>query len=164
MHNAVTKDVRSHYLEAFGYFNQRILVRGHTFVCLDAPGLVEEDYQRSAHGVSYEQWKPVHDGPVQFVKTFNTGDTRLLCCTIRSFSNVIPLDKHPVILLSHIPLSRPDTASCGPLREKGTIRRGVGHGYQNTLGKQTSSFLLSVLRPSIIFRFVSFAFPSPDQN
>ncbi len=58
----------------------------------------------------------------------------------------------PVILFSHIPMSRPDGSSCGPLRERGTIRRGVGIGYQNTLGKQTSTFLLDSFRPTLIFR------------
>jgi hypothetical protein len=67
---------------------------------------------------------------------------------------VLFTDEHPLILLSHIPLSRPDAASCGPLRERGTIRRGVGHGYQNTFGKQTTAFLFSHLQPSAIFRFV----------
>lgn len=61
---------------------------------------------------------------------------------------------HPTILFSHIPLSRPDTASCGPLREKGSIRRGVGVGYQNTLGKKTTNWLFQNIRPCIIFRLV----------
>lgn len=59
-----------------------------------------------------------------------------------------------MILFSHIPLFRPDTASCGPLREKGTIRRGAGLGYQNTLGRQASDFLLDHIQPSVIFRLV----------
>lgn len=71
---------------------------------------------------------------------------------IKNLNIGCPLDKNPVILFSHIPLSRPDTASCGPLREQGTIRRGVGHGYQNTLGKESTTFLLEQLRPSVIFR------------
>ena len=61
----------------------------------------------------------------------------------------------PMILFSHIPLSHPDTKSCGPLREQGTIRRGVGPGYQNTLDKQTTEFLLESIRPLVVFRYVS---------
>lgn len=64
------------------------------------------------------------------------------------------LDVKPLILLSHIPLARPDSASCGPLRERGTIRRGAGHGYQNTLGKQTTAFLLRSLQPAAVYRSV----------
>jgi hypothetical protein len=59
----------------------------------------------------------------------------------------------PVILFSHIPLHRAESKKCGPLRERGTIHRGVGPGWQRTLGKQTSSFLLESLRPLIIFRY-----------
>ena len=58
----------------------------------------------------------------------------------------------PVILFSHIPLYRPDGKSCGPLRERGTIRPGIGQGYQNTLDKESSQRLLQVLKPIAIFR------------
>ena len=63
--------------------------------------------------------------------------------------------EHPVILFTHIPLSRPDGASCGPLRERGNIRRGVGRGYQNLLGRETSKFLLDSTSPAVIFRYGS---------
>ncbi|KAL4266408.1 Calcineurin-like phosphoesterase domain-containing protein [Pleurotus pulmonarius] len=98
-------------------------------------GLVDEDYQRNAQFTEYDQWHPLPEGPVEFVHNF------------KSTQNA----SQPTILFSHIPLARPDTASCGPLRERGTIRRNVGHGYQNTLGKQTTTFLLQVLQPSIVF-------------
>ncbi|KAJ7178332.1 hypothetical protein C8R43DRAFT_871393 [Mycena crocata] len=126
------KNVRLYYSSIVGPFNRQLIIRDHVFVCLDAPSLVDEDYQRSASGVGYEKWKPLRGGSVEFVKSATTAG-------------------RPTVLLSHIPLARPDTAPCGPLREKGTIRRGVGHGYQNTLGKQTTTFLLQTLRPSIIF-------------
>lgn len=59
----------------------------------------------------------------------------------------------PTILFTHIPLHRPETKSCGPLRERGGyIHRGVGRGWQSTLGKQTSEFLLKSLRPVAVFR------------
>lgn len=61
----------------------------------------------------------------------------------------------PIILFSHIPLSHPETKSCGPLREQGTIRRGVGPGYQNTLDRQTTEFLLESIRPLAVFRYAS---------
>ncbi|KAJ7091243.1 hypothetical protein C8R44DRAFT_835866 [Mycena epipterygia] len=126
------KNVRRYYSSIVGPFNRQVVIRDHVFICLDAPSLVDEDYQRSASGIGYERWDPIQEGPVEFVKSASVAG-------------------RPTILLSHIPLARPDTASCGPLREKGTIRRGVGHGYQNTLGKQTTSFLLKTLRPSVIF-------------
>lgn len=68
-----------------------------------------------------------------------------------------PTEPKTTILFTHIPLWRPEGASCGPLREYGTIRRGVGKGYQSLLGKDTTNFLLKNLAPSVIFRSV-FAF------
>ncbi|KAF5380541.1 hypothetical protein D9615_004535 [Tricholomella constricta] len=56
----------------------------------------------------------------------------------------------PLVLLSHIPLAR-EVYNCGPLREKGTIRPGMGFGCQNTLGKEVMNFLLEELQPSVIF-------------
>ncbi|KAJ6594046.1 hypothetical protein B0H19DRAFT_921540 [Mycena capillaripes] len=126
------KNVRLYYSSIVGPFNREVVIRDHAFICLDAPSLVDEDYQRSTTGAGYDTWNPIRGGSVEFVKSASIG-------------------KRPTILLSHIPLARPDTASCGHLREKGSIRRGVGHGYQNTLGKQTTRFLLKTLRPSIIF-------------
>ena len=59
-----------------------------------------------------------------------------------------------VILLSHIPMSRSEMADCGPLRERGGIRRGAGMGYQTMLGKQTTAFLLKNLDPMVVFRYI----------
>ncbi|KAJ6625485.1 hypothetical protein B0H10DRAFT_2161751 [Mycena sp. CBHHK59/15] len=126
------KNVRVYFGNVVGPFNQQVVIRDHVFICLDAPSLVDEDYQRSASGIGYELWNPLRDGPIAFVKSAS-------------------IEGRPAILLTHIPLARPDTATCGPLREKGSIRRGVGHGYQNTLGKQTTSFLLQTLRPAAVY-------------
>lgn len=57
----------------------------------------------------------------------------------------------PKILISHIPLARPEASSCGPLRERGRILKGAGIGYQNLLGSETTRFLLDVVRPSVVF-------------
>ncbi|KAJ3498475.1 hypothetical protein NLJ89_g10214 [Agrocybe chaxingu] len=132
--SADAKPLRSFYVKSFGPLNQHFVIQNHTFVALDAPGLVEEDYMRHSTGMTYDDWKPVPDGPVDFVKEM--------------------ADYGPahVILLSHIPLSRSETANCGPLREKGGIRRGAGPGYQTLLGKQTTHFLLNSLEPSVVFR------------
>ena len=61
----------------------------------------------------------------------------------------------PRILISHIPLARPEASACGPLREGGRILKGAGPGYQNLLGSETSKFLLEVVKPSLVFRWVS---------
>jgi len=102
-------------------------------VLVDAPSLVEEDMERLNHAETYTAWTPRRGGPVEFVKAIARDS-----------------GKDPVVLLSHIPLSR-DAFDCGPLREKGTIRPGIGFGYQNILGREVSDFLLEELRPSVIF-------------
>ncbi|KAF8638052.1 hypothetical protein AX16_010684 [Volvariella volvacea WC 439] len=122
---------RQHFQQHFGPLNQIFSIRNHTLVLLDSPGLVDEDYQRSARGSSFDDWIPLSGGSVEFVKNITRADS--------------------LILLTHIPLYRPDRSSCGSLRERGTIRKGVGHGYQNTLGKQTTEFLLHTLRPAVVF-------------
>jgi ethanolamine phosphate phosphodiesterase len=66
----------------------------------------------------------------------------------------LSIDSEPAILFTHIPLSRPDTASCGNLREHGTIRRGAGPGYQNMFGKLTTQFLLDTVKPNLVLRYV----------
>ncbi|KAF8967862.1 hypothetical protein BDZ97DRAFT_1801621 [Flammula alnicola] len=130
---SISKNLRSYYTKNFGPLNQNFVISNHTFVGLDAPGLVDEDYHRHAKYVSFDDWKPIPDGPISFVKE---------------------LSEHGpgnVILLSHIPLSRSEMADCGPLREKGRIRRTAGRGYQSMLGKQTTSFLLQNLEPLAVF-------------
>jgi hypothetical protein len=56
-------------MKHFGPVNQVVSVGGHKFVLLDAPGLVEEDYQRHALSIGYDRWKPIDGGPVEFVKS-----------------------------------------------------------------------------------------------
>ncbi|KAL5523631.1 hypothetical protein ACEPAG_7804 [Sanghuangporus baumii] len=125
---------KSRYIKHFGPLNFQVSLANHTLVMLDAPGLVEEDYRRSSSGQKFENWKPLHSGAIEFVNKFASVGT-----------------EDPVVLFSHIPLFRPDTTPCGPLRERGTIRRGVGFGYQNTLGRQTSEYILKNIQPNIIF-------------
>ncbi|KAJ6499162.1 Metallo-dependent phosphatase-like protein [Mycena sanguinolenta] len=113
----------------FGPLNSRHTIANHTFILLDAPGLVDES---TRHG-KYDG-NSVGGGPLELVQSFAKSR-----------------NEDPVILFTHIPLSRPDWSSCGPNRERGTIRSGNGFGYQNTLGKPESAYLLQTLRPSVIF-------------
>lgn len=69
------KDVRKAFLQTFGAFNQQVDIHNHTFVLLDAPGLVDEDYTRAARGIDYNEWIPLSNGPVEFVKDADI-DTR----------------------------------------------------------------------------------------
>ncbi|KAG9316319.1 hypothetical protein JVU11DRAFT_2350 [Chiua virens] len=135
--DSFSKDARRFYEKYFGPLDRVVSIAGHQFVLLNAPGIVEEDYRRHAHGLAYDQWTPIPGGPIEFVRSISDHKDGLV--------------EVPKILLSHIPLSRPSSKSCGPLREKGSIRAGAGHGYQSMLGKQTTEFLLETLRPSVVF-------------
>lgn len=105
---------------------------------IDAPALIEEDLLRAERGHTFDSWPVIAHGPVEFVKRIASTDP-----------------PGPVVLFTHIPLSRPSDASCGPLREKGTVRQGYGFGYQNTLMDGATEFLLQSLKPSLVMRFVN---------
>jgi hypothetical protein len=137
----------------FGPLNRHVSIANHTIMLLDAPGLVEEDAERRSHGQSFSHWKPVRGGPVEFVNTIAQGEIHSIYFLAIVHNHFVARTTDPVVLLSHIPLAR-DNFDCGPLREKGTIRAGVGLGYQNTLGEEVTAFLLSSLKPIVVFRCV----------
>jgi len=64
----ISQKLNTYFNKEFGPLHQHIVISNHTFVALNAPGLVDEDYQRHAAAVSFEDWKPIADGPVAFVK------------------------------------------------------------------------------------------------
>ncbi|KZT62021.1 hypothetical protein CALCODRAFT_479504 [Calocera cornea HHB12733] len=125
---------RERYQKHFGALNQVLEVSNHSLVLIDAPGLVEEDYRRHSAQTDFNSWLPTAGGSIEFVQSIKQN----------------PIIE-PTILFSHIPLSRPEGANCGPRREKGTIHRGAGMGYQNLLGRETSQFLLESVKPEFIF-------------
>lgn len=122
---------------------------------VNAPGLVDEDNDRAMKGVSYARWAAaMPGGPIEFV--YSTGGRMLYALIVISLIDARSKDaghsETPTILLTHIPLARPEGSDCGPLREKWTIHQGVGFGYQNTLSDEASEFVLQALKPSAIFR------------
>lgn len=125
---------KERYAENFTPPNALLSVANHTIILLDAVSLVEEDYRRYAAEVQLGEWEGVRGGVIEFIKA---------------------LGEHkppgPRILISHIPLARPELSTCGPLRERGRILKGAGIGYQNLLGSETSRFLLNNVEPSVIF-------------
>lgn len=133
------------YISHFGPLNRRIEISNHSIIFLDAPGLVEEDRQRLQYGYDFASWSAKPNGPVDFIKKLPESATGI--------------SGKSTVLFSHIPLSRPEGTDCGPLREKGSINQGWGFGYQNTLSEETTEFVLGSIRPSIIFRYVSFPYP-----
>ncbi|KAJ9111075.1 hypothetical protein QFC19_001273 [Naganishia cerealis] len=102
---------------------------------LDSVSLIEEDYRRYAAEVQLGEWEGVPGGVIEFIKKLGQDPP-----------------PGPKILISHIPLARPESSTCGPSREKGRLLKGAGIGYQNLLGSETTRFLLAYLKPSGIFR------------
>ncbi|KAH6914339.1 hypothetical protein BKA70DRAFT_1421118 [Coprinopsis sp. MPI-PUGE-AT-0042] len=130
----VAKRLRGYFKDYFGPLSHTFDINNHTFVALDAPGLVDEDYQRAGRSVSFHKWTPIPNGADRVRQRSSSKGS-----------------ENPMILLSHIPLARPEMANCGPFREKGTLRRDLGHGFQSMLGRETTGFLLKTLEPLAVF-------------
>ncbi|KAF8967901.1 hypothetical protein BDZ97DRAFT_1801908 [Flammula alnicola] len=125
---------RSRYTAHFGEPNREISVANHSLILFDAPSYADEDSQRHGQRKTVKQWVPRRGGALEFLNKFASEE-----------------HTDPVILFSHIPLYRSDGRSCGPLRESGAIRPGVGSGYQNVLEKQSSRRLLEAFQPVAVF-------------
>ena len=63
----VAARVRGYFKDYFGPLSHTFDINNHTFVALDAPGLVDEDYQRAGRAVSFRKWTPIPNGPIAFV-------------------------------------------------------------------------------------------------
>lgn len=58
----------------------------------------------------------------------------------------------PRILLTHIPLYRPEGTLCGRLREHSRpIRQGTGRNYQNELDEHKTRWIVERVRPSLVY-------------
>jgi ethanolamine phosphate phosphodiesterase len=71
--NTFSKHVRQRYERHFGVVNQHLPLANHSLILLDAPGIVDEDYIRAGHGTSFEEWIPLRDGAIEFVKGLAEG-------------------------------------------------------------------------------------------
>ena len=137
---------KERYAKHFYPPNSVLEVANHSLILLDSVGLVEEDYRRYAAEMQFGEWDGVEGGVIEFIKDLSEG-----AASRRGLCSLLDPPPGPKILLSHIPLARPEAASCGPYREHGRISKGAGPGYQNLLGSETSRFLLEALKPSIVF-------------
>ncbi|GES79079.1 metallo-dependent phosphatase [Rhizophagus clarus] len=60
-------------------------------------------------------------------------------------------NSYPRILLTHVPLYRPQNTNCGPLRQKSQpINQGAGHQYQNLIVESLSNEIIDNIKPSLI--------------
>jgi hypothetical protein len=70
--NQFARHVTERYASHFGHPNEQLHFANHSLVLLDAPGLVNEDYQRAGRGTSFDDWKPLKGGAIEFVKGIAT--------------------------------------------------------------------------------------------
>ncbi|PAN49282.1 hypothetical protein PAHAL_9G438700 [Panicum hallii] len=121
-------EVLSRYEKEFGSRNYQFSAGKVDFVVIDAQTL---DGARKSKERS-SSW--------EFIKTLSPGNT-----------------SNPKVLLTHIPLYRPDNTPCGPHRSSPVINQRVSYAafdqgitYQNYLTKETSDLLLSLLQPVLV--------------
>ncbi|GAA5874882.1 hypothetical protein JCM8547_003600 [Rhodosporidiobolus lusitaniae] len=78
----------------------------------------------------------------------------------------------PTVLLTHIPLFRPEGTSCGRERESSRpIRQGAGRNYQNEMGERETRWVVERVRPTLVFSgddhdacVIQHSFKSPLDN
>jgi ethanolamine phosphate phosphodiesterase len=121
-----------------------------------APGYADEDSKRHGRKKSFEEWVPIPGRSLAFAKKFAAGKSNFtivfdaLILSRHWKLHIRTLSFYSVIF--HCIDNGPDRKNCGPLWEKGTLRPGVGVGYQNTLEKKSTLRLLQALNPVAIFR------------
>ncbi len=64
-------EAHNRYFKHFGPPNHIQNMSGYTLVFVDAPSLVEEEYERTAKAIQFNQWSPVKGGPVEFIHAFH---------------------------------------------------------------------------------------------
>ncbi|CAL4914774.1 unnamed protein product [Urochloa decumbens] len=125
---SVHPEVLGRYEKEFGSRNYQFSAGKVDFVVIDAQTL--DGAKKSKERSS--SW--------EFVKSLSPGNA-----------------SHPKVLLTHIPLYRPDNTPCGPYRSSPIINQRVSYAaldqgitYQNYLTKETSDLLLSLLKPVLV--------------
>ncbi|KAH0452368.1 hypothetical protein IEQ34_019667 [Dendrobium chrysotoxum] len=121
-------EVIDRYEKEFGARNYHFSAGKVNFIVVDAQTL-DGPKQEKETSVSW-----------QFIKNISTANM-----------------SRPRVLLTHIPLYRPDDSPCGSYRSSGVINQRVsyvGHDqgirYQNYLTKETSDRLLYLIKPSLV--------------
>ena len=118
-------------------------------VFIDAPSLVEEDYQRTGRRPAYAfaDWKPIHAGPTEFLKAFASG-TRISAVIHSEISVDSGCQRNTGTLLfcSVTSLSGEATVqSAGLCVRKGRFTRGSGWDIRIPSGRRLLVFFCRVL-------------------
>ncbi|KAK3147027.1 hypothetical protein QOZ80_3BG0277090 [Eleusine coracana subsp. coracana] len=126
--HSVHPEVLGRYEKEFGLRNYKFSAGKVDFVVVDAQTL---------DGVKQNKER---SSSWQFITSLPPGNT-----------------SNPKVLLTHIPLYRPDNTPCGPHRSSPIINQRVSYAaldqgitYQNYLSKETSDLLLSILKPVLV--------------
>lgn len=86
----MAKRLRGYFKDYFGPLSHTFDINNHTFVALDAPGLVDEEYQRAGRGVSFDKWTPIPNGPIAFVNEVAAKARKWSSNQIRSIASKLP--------------------------------------------------------------------------
>jgi hypothetical protein len=153
--------VRDRFEAHYGPANSLYILGNHTFVSLDSPSLSAADELTDPdHKLQMQLdhiWKPPND----FLNKLETTGPKAVAEALSEFyptasspsgyshevtdshrapvlpprtNTKDPKPRLPIILLSHVPLFRPDGDDCGPHRERGrSIPISHGFQYQNVL-------------------------------
>ncbi|KAG5455725.1 MAG: Metallo-dependent phosphatase-like protein, partial [Olpidium bornovanus] len=127
-------EARSRFRAFFGPTTRRFDAANHTVVVVDSAAL--------AGRASDCDWESAEASDAEV-------EVQELLAEIASDESSDPRRR---ILLTHIPLYRPPTATCGPLRRHGTtISNSQGYQWQNLLGVKCSRKILDMVKPAIVF-------------
>ncbi|KAI8615342.1 Metallo-dependent phosphatase-like protein [Chytriomyces sp. MP71] len=118
----ILPEAYARFKKEFGKVNYSFKVGGHNIIALDTLS-----YLGSAES-------PYFQKSDAFVRNFLENDD----------------GTSPRILLTHVPLYRPDDADCGPIRNKPPIRQGYGYQYQNLLNEPLTQYLFTRIRPTLV--------------
>ncbi|KAH8930009.1 hypothetical protein BT69DRAFT_1315373 [Atractiella rhizophila] len=124
---------RDRFRANFGEINWEIVLGNHSIVAIDSMGILEE--RRYKGSSRLKDWTPPPGGAIDFINK-----------VARRHSDL------PRILLSHIPLFRPEGTTCGPLREHPRpIYQGRGLNYQNLMDEEVTNYIIDTLQPAAIY-------------
>jgi hypothetical protein len=73
-HSVFSHHALKRYASHFGPLNNKFTVANHTLVLFDAPGFVQEDYERAGDKKSFAEWKPKNGHSFEFLKKIHEGD------------------------------------------------------------------------------------------
>lgn len=153
--------VRDRFEAHFGDTNKVYVIGNHTFVNLDSVSLsayeeLNKEYTDRKRADLMHIWRPADD----FLSSLGTSSSKVTAEALNGFyPGTYPTQRYrhevtepdaalphatrkdslshpqlPVVLLTHVPLYRPQDTDCGPLRERGhSIPVALGYQYQNVI-------------------------------